>query len=293
MTQEIEYRQRIKELEEADLSHLLYNSLPEIPKDFQEKLKTLGGEKNGFPLLRVVSGLDPEQTIFAAGQFHRKYVSAKDHVTRLDRMKIVSKRTQKEETITAVEGVRRMLLNRDLTLTNLAKFNYTVIPFVTEETVEYGIPRYIVEKYKEPQDFGSPEQWETNRYIDKNDKENAQGETIDVLGEFPREGRYEYFCRIEDVLVDDNGQVYTEFKPLTEQTFEEVKKIFVLNNQLLDLPPDKQMEKLLEASELVQKKHKEEFEDDLDQMAKSVRNKILGNPQIAVAVDTKKLHKGE
>lgn len=282
---------RIRELESSDLSHLLYDNLPPVEKEFNEKLAELSGYTNGKPKLRVVSGLDPNQTIFAAGKLRRKYVSVRDTIERFDSMKVFNKRTKESSVMLANEAYKKMIINKDLSLTTLGKTNYVVVPFAESEIIEYGIPRYVVEKYRPADSFESPEAWESSRYLEKNDSTNPTGSRIDILGEFPSEGRYEFFCYVEDTLVDNDGQVFTEFKPLTEQTYEEIKKNWILHLELAALSPEKQMEKLIEKGKLKQEEIKNKFEDDLDQMAKSVKNRILGNKQVAVDLDFRNMKK--
>lgn len=175
--------------------------LPAPPEWFQKMLTNVGGRhRNGKPYLRVVSGLDPTLQEWYGGSWHLKY-----------RSKVETKKELVGYSIRFPDGTQTML-PPSTTNEELDKIGGVCLVHIEERTTEHGIPRYIVETYRAPEDFGSPEEWEEERYWSAFDPKNPTGETIDLMGEFPREGRYDEWMRIEEEVKVGGVVVGTKFK---------------------------------------------------------------------------------
>ncbi len=57
--------------------------------------------------------------------------------------------------------------------------------------------------FKTSEEFGTSEEWESNRYLEIDDPANITGQRIDAIGKYPNEGRYDFFCKIEDGLENE------------------------------------------------------------------------------------------
>lgn len=201
----------IDAIHSADLAferpELDLNELPPIPQEFLDELAELGGYCNGYPNVRIVSGLDPEHMEFYGGKWWRKYAfrehSVKEYYTYTD------KKTQKRKILTVAEGEvyrkSKKLMDGGI-----------LVPVIERNVYERGIPRYFVELYKPPIAFGSLEEWESLRYLQPDDPMNLTGEFLDLLGDFPENGMYETWFCIEEPVEENGIVVSTQFKAIDD-----------------------------------------------------------------------------
>lgn len=187
--------------------------LPPVPEDFQKELEELGGYCNGFPNVRIVSGMDPEHVEFYGGKFWRKY-AFREH----NRKEYYTYTTpdQKKKILTVAEG---KVYEKSPKLLK----NGVLIPVIEHNVIEHGIPRYFVELYKPPIAFGSQEDWNLHRYMMPDDPNNFTGEFIDMLGEYPENGLYETWFCIEEPIEENGKVVSTAFKAIDDEAKEFIR----------------------------------------------------------------------
>jgi len=189
-----------------DESELELTELPEIPDWFQEALLESGGTCDGYANVRVVSGLDPNITEFYGGEWHRKYAFFEhDNVS----YHILHK----------PDGTKKILSPAEASILDKSPHKQGIITVVKEHRRrEYGIPRYFVEYYRPSVVYGIPEIWEEKRWIEEED-----GKRIDLMGEFPHEGKYETWFCIEEPVVRFGEVVSTKFRQLDDVVLELIK----------------------------------------------------------------------
>jgi len=158
-------------IEKADLSALLYDSLPPVPEHIALMLNQIGGyvTNTEIPMFRIVSGLDPKLQEFAFGAWHRKYVSVRDTIRQISAVQITSKQTFIKNIHTPQKAMEMGILDKNGKITALGNKRFIVVLIVSDELVEYGIPRYIVEKFRTAEEFGTPEEWKDARYLKSTD----------------------------------------------------------------------------------------------------------------------------
>lgn len=192
---------------EKDLS---LTELPPIPIEFQQTLQEAGGECNGFPNVRVVSGLDPDIQEYVGGRWWRKYAFREHHRTDyvLWHKPDGEKKLLSPKEADTIAGMWKRKGKKPVGILQ---------PIVDELIIEHGVPRYFVEFYKPPELFGTEEAWNHLRY-----NEGEDGKMIDLMGEFPKEGMYETWFAIEEAVVDpiSNEVVETKFRQLDDVALE-------------------------------------------------------------------------
>lgn len=183
-----------------------FTELPEIPEWFQEALLECGGTCDNKPNVRVVSGLDPNITEFYGGEWHKKYAWFEhEHV--------------EYHVLHKPDGTKRILSPQEAAILHKAKHNQGIIlPIKEHRRIEHGIPRYFLEYYKPPEVFGIPEIWEEKRFF-----EDEDGKRIDLMGEFPHDGRYETWFCIEEPVLENGKIVATKFRQLDDIVLELIK----------------------------------------------------------------------
>lgn len=182
--------------------------LPPVPDWVEEALLEAGGTCNGVPNVRIVSGLDPDVQEFVGGRWWLKY-AFREH--KVNEYCLLHKPDGSKQVLTKKEGA---------VADKSKKIQGIVTNVVDRQIKEFGIPRYFVEYYKPPEYYGSPEAWENVRWFKDDDND---GKIIDLMGEFPHEGRYETWFMLEEA-VEENGEcVATRFQPITEIVVELIK----------------------------------------------------------------------
>ena len=200
---------------DIDQSELKMAELPLIDSSIEEIITEAGGKTGDYPNVRIVSGLDPNITEFIGGKEWRVY-AFREHYHKT--VYLYTEAGKETKILTEKEaGI----------ITNSKKHKGIIIPKKITDVVERGIPRYFVEIYRPAEHFGSEEQWNKIRY-DKDENDNW----IDLMGDFPHEGRYETWFCIEEAVEDKDGKVIkTRFKEIDDvalsfilQKIEEVKQ---------------------------------------------------------------------
>lgn len=183
--------------------------LPPVPVWVEEALLEAGGTCNGFPNVRIVSGLDDSVTEWVGGRYWKKYAFREHFVN--------------EYTIHhKPDGTKSILSPKEAEVLSKAKnLKGILIPVVDRKVIEHGIPRYFVEYYKPPEHFGSKELWEQARFDPQED-----GTILDVMGSFPDNGAYETWFMIEEPdQIGENGEVIsTKFREIDEIVVEFIKQ---------------------------------------------------------------------
>lgn len=239
---------------------MLITELPPIPDWFQESLKEAGGTYNDTPNIRVVSGLNPDLQEFIGGQWRLKYSFIEVFK---DEIYIWHREGKKPVTLMPKEA--EVLIKSN-------KKEGFIIPRTITRTLESGIPRYFVEIYKPASYFGTPEEWEKERF-DKDEND----EIFDLMGEFPYDGMYEtWFCIEEPILDKDNKVVSTKFKELDELTLEFIKyKIEEIKNKTAT----QQHIEYLEENKIQAEKKIAEMKDNVKEIIKERIDRIVETPK--------------
>lgn len=276
----------VKGMEHADLSALKHDSLPPVPEHIQTALTRLGGTipNSDKPLYRIVSGLDPKLQEWAFGKFHRKYVSARDIVRQVTGVQTTHIRTQKKEFFPTEVAIKKGIIAPDGNITPYSKKTYFCILTSEDELIEYGIPRYIVEKWRSPDSFGTPEEWEDARYLEVGDPQNPTNDRIDALGDFPFDGRYDKFCNIEDGIEEEGKLTGTTFKPLSEAVIEQLADMIEMSNA----PALETFEKIIKKADDKKAKDEAIFDDRLEQGIKENAGRLTNMPQIGYGGSSRK-----
>lgn len=189
-------------LDEREMS---MSELPSIPEYFTEALLEAGGTCNDLPNVRVVSGLDPTILEWIGGRWWRKY-AFREHIV------------HEYTVLHKPDGTKHVLTPKEAEIVSKAKLEGILIPVVDRKIIEHGIPRYFVEYYKPPETYGSPEAWEMARW-----EKGEDGKTIDLMGEFPKEGSYETWFMVETAIEENGEVVKTVFRELDDIVLELIK----------------------------------------------------------------------
>jgi hypothetical protein len=177
----------------------LITELPPIPQWFQDALTESGGTCEDKPNVIVVSGLDPMQQEWVGGRWWRKY-AFREH-------------TKTEYCIWhKPDGTKKAVSKKEAEVLQKSRKLTGIITEVVDRIVtEHPIPRYFVEFFRPASYYGSEEAWEHIRW-----NEDESGKLVDLMGEFPREGRYETWFCIEEPIVENGVVVRTEVRYLDD-----------------------------------------------------------------------------
>jgi hypothetical protein len=192
---------------ERDLS---LTELPPIPQHVIDEVTELGGNTHGKPNVRIVSGLDPSIVEWIGGGWWRVYAS-REHNPR------------EYAILHRPDGSKKILTTAEASVyQKSSKLEGIIIPVKEDEITEHGIPRYFVEYYKPAEYFGSEAAWEEQRWIPNPEG----GPPIDLMGEFPSEGRYETWFCIETAEEDEDGNFTgkTSFREIDDVALEYIKE---------------------------------------------------------------------
>lgn len=259
--------------------------LPEVPKDFQERLKNIGGvhSATGNPILRCVSGLafDENNQIFAAEQWRRKYVGARDHVQEIIGYKVINKETQ-EDNFLSVGDAKRIILDSNMMPKPEVKEVYAVIPMLKFYETEYGIPRYVIERYAAAEEFGGTEDWEKNRWLDIGDPLNPHPERpFDLLGSYPREGRYVFLTYVEHGVEENGVIVRTEYRELDDSVLDEVAELIT---HLREQSAKSTEQRIRESEERLENERDQKINTLRDEVKDILKARVLYENQPTVTV---------
>lgn len=238
-----------------DERELSLSELPQIPDWFNEGLLDCAGTCNDKPNIRVVSGLDPEIQEFVGGRWWRKY-AFREH--RINEYSVLHK----------PDGSKKILSPKESeVLTKSKKQLGIIVPVVERKVIEYGVPRYFIEYYKPPEYYGTEEAWDIIRY-----DEDSEGNKVDLMGEFPTEGRYETWFCIEEPVIRDEVVVKTTFRELDEIVLELIKdKVNKIKNKTV---AEQHLEnrKEIDADYI---KHQNNMKEDIKDIVKARINRLV------------------
>lgn len=246
-----------------------YNTIPSRnfdpptpkPEWFDAELLKIGGyvPSTEIPKYRVVWGMT--EKCFAMGEMHMKYIAIIDTIKTTTGYNVYNSRTDKRAFMSVEKAHARYMDPVTQTLSLNIKPGEIISPVVREETREIGMPVWVAEYYMEPEGFGTEEQWERERYLINPEKPTQY---FDVLGPYPKQGRYiEWFMLFD---VDEDGkQIY---RSLDDGAIELIRANHVLNVvRRKNMPYD-----TLEA----RRAHKEaKFDEDWDKFDKELTHDIL------------------
>src|ERR1051326_5191852 len=272
-----------------DSYDLSIKELPPIPDWIQEGIKNIGGihSLTGNPILRGRSAMDfnveDDMAIFAAEEWRRKYVGAKDTIQEVIGFKLISKEDQTQEFFLTTTDAKRIILDKNSMPTKEAKSKYVILPQLKFRTVEYGIPRYVLERYASAEEFGGDKDWEENRWLDITDPINPkQGERrFDLLGEYPRRGRYVFLSYIEHGVEEQGHVVRTEARLLDQSVLNEISELIA---DLRAQAEKSTAQRIMEAENALnerREKKKEDFKNELKEIL-SHRSLFENQPTITV-----------
>lgn len=186
--------------------------IPPVPEHYQELVAEWGGNTGGTPNVRIVSGTDPTIVDWCAGQWIPRYSFPE------------------VETINYAiwhkpDGTKKIITPAEAKVMDASpKIEGIILPVSETKVKDWLIPRYFVEVYKSPDQFGKPEEWEKERFI--RDENNA---LIDLMGDFPENGAYETWFCVEDLKADEFGNIVaTGFRNLDDEVMETIReKIYI------------------------------------------------------------------
>lgn len=235
-----------------DEREMSLTELPPIPDFAVQEITEAGGTTNGKPNVRIVSGLDPDIVEWVGGRFWRVY-AFREH-------------NPKEYAILhQPNGDKRILTMAEAAVfAKSPKLQGVVIPVKEDDIIEHGIPRYFVEYYKPPEYFGLESLWEEHRYIEDDD-----GKKVDLLGEFPSEGRYETWFAIEEAEeVDGQFTGRTTFREIDDVVVELIKA--KIEAAKTSSAAEQHLQSRMEADEQMAQTEKKLREDIADVVAEHV-----------------------
>lgn len=182
--------------------------IPPVPEHYQELVAGWGGNSGGVPNVRIVSGTDPTIVDWCGGQWIPRY-----SFPEVDTVEYAIWHKP--------DGTKKIITPAEANVMNSSKKIDGIILPVTETKVkDWLIPRYFVELYKQPEQFGPREQWEKERFI-----QGENGEFVDLMGEYPENGAYETWFCIEDLKVDEYGAVIAStFRALDDEVLETIRE---------------------------------------------------------------------
>jgi hypothetical protein len=263
--------------------------LPPIPDFVQEGVKNIGGidSESGKPILRIRSALEfnPEDDMatFAAEKWYRKYVGAKDHVQKVIGFKVIDKNDSNKQFFLSVGSARKSILDHNNMPTAEAKKKYQILPQLKFETIEYGIPRYVLERFASPAEFGGEKDWEENRWLEITDPLNPkQGERMfDLLGPYPRQGRYVFLTYIEHGIEENGHVVKTEGRLLDQSVLDETAELINYLRKEAEKSVDQRIRESVEALENRRQEKKNKLREEIKEVL-SHRSLFLNQPTITV-----------
>jgi hypothetical protein len=258
--------------------------LPPVPGWFQDALKNIGGTYKGkTPILRCVSALDPKLQMFACEQWHRKYVGMRDHVTEVTGFRVIWKESGKEEFLLPREAKGYVLDATTMKPKKSIDGKAVILPQIKQETVEHGVPRYVIERFSGPEEFGGHADWEKHRWLDKGDPLNPHPERpFDILGPYPDEGQYVFFCYVENGVEEDGKIVGTEFRELDQGVLDEIAEMVREQREFSSKTPQERLSERVDALESRRDKQAADFKDQIKQEMLPLAHRLLGNARVSV-----------
>lgn len=194
------------------------------PKWFDDAVNKIGGfvgQASRIPKYRVVWGMDESNMHWAVDKMRMKYPAYVDTIQTTKAIRIC-KHGRKERVIPVKDAIDRYYDQATDSWTRNVEPGSVIVPVIETREVEIGTPLWIVEQFVKPEGFGTPEEWENNRYL--TNPENAK-QYIDILGEYPKKGRYIHWFD----LVDYDNEGRQQYRELDEGAVEIIRAQHVSN----------------------------------------------------------------
>jgi hypothetical protein len=232
--------------------------LPPVPDEIQKMVAEWGGFTEGYPNARLVSGTDPDLKEWCAGEWIPKY-------------SVEEVESVEYYIWTKPDGTKKILSPKEFQVVSKVKLKGIILPVRENKVFDHLIPRYILEVYRPSFYFGTKEVWNSVRYKEEN------GRRIDLLGDFPENGRYEQWFVIEDLEVDLQGKpVRSVFRGLDGETLEFIREMIQVSKTMTSLQQHQEATK--QVAEQAEKREKE-FKEDLRYALKDRIDKVVGTPK--------------
>lgn len=182
--------------------------IPPVPEHYQQLVAEWGGNSEGVPNVRLVSGTDPLIVDWCAGQWIPRY-----SFPEVDTINYAIWHKP--------DGTKKIITPAEANVMNSStKIDGIILPVTETKVKDWLIPRYFVEVYRLPSYFGTRAQWEKERFVT-----GENGDFIDLMGEYPENGAYETWFCIEDLKVDEYGKVVAStFRTLDDEVMETIRE---------------------------------------------------------------------
>lgn len=185
--------------------------IPPVPDHYQAFVAEWGGNTEGVPNVRIVSGTDPEIVDWCAGEWVPRYSFPEIE-------------TLNYAVWHKIDGTKKIITPAEAKVMEASsKLDGIILPVTETKVRDWLIPRYFVEIYRPPYYFGAPEEWEKHRYFS-----DENGLPVDLMGDFPENGAYETWFCVEDLKVDERGKVIAStFRQLDDEVMEVIRENIV------------------------------------------------------------------
>lgn len=232
---------------------------------FNNELLRIGGRHpNGTPRLRCVSALT--ETKWACGAIRIKYVAA----SRTKERWLWGLR-DKDTGETWAKSEAQVAANTDSQL-------YGVRKLLSREVIWSGRPNFVIEVYSSAEELKeTPLSWFTNRYNWWKNPSTKLVEWTDINGEFPADGRYDFFMAVKH----EDGTVWGKFRELDANVLKEVEKAAYAHKHFKKLSDEQSIQKMIDDQNAKEQKVEDEIADAVEQeIGADWRRMIANNPRV-------------
>jgi hypothetical protein len=251
------------ELDLKNLSTFRNHPAPARAAYFDQELARMGGlNPHGEPRLRVVWG--QEARIFAYDEYHLKYLAARW---------IAAKSSHLYRNLTT--GETRAITREEAEDTYDKDPDWLYLNQEESESVEVGLPRWIVETWVAPELYGPPATWEQKRCEWGHDERSGMIRKYDVLGPYPSRGNY-----VEVLTVETKDGLY---RPLGQDVLDEIRRRLFLRDQAGPLDLSLEMKRANERESNRATLAETEFVEHIADEILPHAHRLVGNPRISMA----------
>jgi len=237
-------------------------------EEFNNELLAIGGRHpNGMPRLRCVSAAT--ELKFACGGLKIKYPRA----SRTDERWLWGLRDTTTG-ITTAKSEADVIANTD-------ESKYAVRKFLGRTVTWIGRPNFVIEVYSSVDELKeTPVSWFTHRYDWWKNPETKLMEWTDINGEYPANGRYDFFMAVKY----DDGTTWGKFRELDRDVLAEVKRAVQNHENFREIfTDDQKIQQMVEAQEAKEDRFEAEMADQIEQeIGSDWRRAIKDNPRLFV-----------
>jgi hypothetical protein len=190
------------------------HAAPYLDPRYQKELTVLGGlNPYGQPNLRFVWGQSEKR--FYRGKWRTRYTD--------DRIPPVQ--TITDCRVRTVDGQKEVKVYRNVDEA-LDDTDFGGVYWQRHEYEWIGKPLWIVEQWWPIELYGDTrETWESRRYKDVDDFELGHCPRLDMIGEFPSEGVYDWVFSVgKHVGNTEEGLAVFDYRPISDDIMEDVKR---------------------------------------------------------------------